>query len=177
MEFKVKLDFLYVFLIEVVLAFLALIFIPFVSVSTWFFVLITLAFIALLVFFNLMAFISSCKIEGTTLTYKAGVFKYEINTNNIVKVEKAKNIYPSLSFSIDRVRILVHENGKNKVYYVSVVNNDELIKVLEPKKAAPKQEEKVVKAAAPTEEKTTVAKKNTTKKAPAKKTVTKKENK
>jgi len=171
MEFKVKKDFLYVFLIDIVLAFLTCIFIPFVTESTWFFVIIMVIAAALLVLFNLSVILSCCKIEDNTLTYRTGIFKYIINTKDIVKVERAKNIYCSLSLSIDRIRILTNENGKNKVYYISVVNNDELLKAIEPKKATAEKVEE--QPAADNKEDTKPAAKKTTKtatkKSPAKK--------
>lgn len=168
MEFKVKRDFLYVFLIDIVLAFLTCIFIPFVTASTWFFVIIMAVAFALLVLFNTAVIYSTCKVENDTLTFKAGLFKYEIDLNTIVKAERAKNIYGSLCVSHDRVRILTNKDGKNKVYYVSVVNNDELIKAIEPKKVEVKKVEETKPAT-----KTVATKKSTTtKKAPAKKTTT-----
>lgn len=171
MEFKVKKDFLYVFLIDIVLAFLTCIFIPFVTESTWFFVIIMVIAAALLVLFNVSVIFSCCKIEDNTLTYRTGIFKYIINTKDIVKVERSKNIYCSLSLSIDRIRILTNENGKNKVYYISVVNNDELLKAIEPKKATAKKVEEQPTAdnkedTKPATKKTT---KTATKKSPAKK--------
>ena len=115
MEFKVKRDFLYVFLIDAILAFLTCIFIPFVTESTWFFVLIMVVAFALLILFNTSVIFSSCKVENGTLTFKAGLFKYEIELNSIVKVERSKNIYGSLCVSYDRVRVLTNKDGKNKV--------------------------------------------------------------
>lgn len=168
MEFKVKRDFLYVFLIDIVLAFLTCIFIPFVTASTWFFVIIMAIAFTLLVLFNTSVIFSSCKVENEQLTFKAGLFKYEIELKNIVKVEKAKNIYGSLCVSHDRVRILTNKDGKNKVYYVAVVNNDELIKVIEPKK----QEVKVETSEKPEAKAVATKKTTTTKKSPAKKTTT-----
>ena len=167
MEFKVKRDFLYVFLIDIVLAFLTCIFIPFVTESTWFFVIIMAVAFALLILFNTSVIFSSCKVENNTLTFKTGLFKYEIDLNTVVKAERAKNIYGSLCVSHDRVRILTNKDGKNKVYYVAVVNNDELIKAIEPKKVEVKVEEPK------TATKTVATKKATTaKKSPAKKTTT-----
>lgn len=178
MEFKVKRDFLYVFLINIVLAFLTCIFIPFITENTWFFVIIMAIAFTLLVLFNTAVIFSSCRVENSFLTFKAGLFKYEIELKNIVKVERAKNIYGSLCVSHDRVRILVNKDGKNKVYYVAVVNNDELVKVLEPKKAQPKVEatEKETEAKLlPKKKTTTTAKKTVAKKTTtAKKATTKK---
>ena len=167
MEFKVKRDFLYVFLIDIVLAFLTCIFIPFVTESTWFFVIIMVVAFTLLVLFNTSVIFSTCKVDNELLTFKAGLFKYEIELKNIVKVERAKNIYGSLCVSHDRVRILTNKDGKNKVYYVSVVNNDELIKVIEPKK-----QETKVETTEKTEVKVAATKNTTAKKTPAKKTTT-----
>ena len=80
--------------------------------------------------------------------------------------------------STDRVRILTNVNGKNKVYYISVVDNDNLISVIAPKsKQAEVVEEKAEEPAKKVAAKKTTTKKTTTKTTTAKKTSTKKSSK
>ena len=71
-----------------------------------------------------------------------------------------------LSLSFDRLRILTVSEGKQKVYYISVVDNEKLLSVLTPNKKAeePKQEvaeTKTEEVKSPAK-KTTTAKKKTT---------------
>ena len=114
MEFKVKKDFLLVFLVNVVLAFLVCITIPF-AYNTWVFIVVFSICFAILAFYDTAVIFASCKVENDLLTFKTGVFSYKIDLKTIVKAEKSKNIYGSLALSCDRVRILTNVNGKNKV--------------------------------------------------------------
>lgn len=70
--------------------------------------------------------------------FKTGAFKYDIKIAEIQKVTKERNYYGSLSLSADRIRILTkNAEGKLKVYYISVVDNDKLFSILN-EKTAPK---------------------------------------
>ena len=167
MEFKVKRDFLLVFLINVLLVFLVCVTIPF-AYNAWVFVVVFTICFAILAFYDTAVIFATCKVENDLLTFKTGVFSYKINLNTIVKVERTKNIYGSLALSCDRVRILTNVDGKNKVYYVSVVDNEKLMSIISPKEqvaATPVPEvevqEKTVKKAPSAKKATT---KTTTKK-------------
>lgn len=163
MEFKVKKDFLLVFLVNVLLAFLVCIAIPF-AYNTWVFIVVFTVCLAILVFYDTSVIFASCKVENDVLTYRTGVFSYKINLNTIVSVERSKNLYGSLALSCDRVRIVTNLEGKNKVYYVAVCDNEKLMSVISPKQATVTPAVEVE-----TKEKTAPAKKTTSKTATTKK--------
>ncbi len=144
MEFKVKRDFASIFAWDAFLVFLLLFGIAFFF-NVWVGIVVLLINISLLTIYNTSIIFASCKIENNTLTFKTGMFKYNINLNTIKKVEKSTNYYPSLSMSVDRVRLLTNTNGKEKVYYVSVLDNDKLIDLIN--NAIKKKEDKQPAAA------------------------------
>lgn len=183
MEFKIKRDFLPIFIINLVLAFILVV--PTIAFSNWIGYLIAfdVVILTIIVLYNTSVIFSSCKLENNTLYYKAGVFKYEIDLNTIKNVSLARNIHFSLALSLDRIRISTIENGKQKVYYISVCDNENLLSLLKPKKEEKVVETKVEEKPAEekkAEEKATKTVKSakkvttTTKKAPAKKPATKK---
>ncbi len=179
MEFKVKRDFLPIYITNLCLSLLlGLIFglseNPIVLAVTIFIV------VSVLTLYNTTVIFASCKLTEDALIFQAGIFKYTIKLNQIVKVTKSKNAFASLSLSYDRIRILtIDEKLNQKVYYVSVEDNDNLIELISPAKKVkieqPKTEEVKLKPAA---KKTTTAKKTTksttTKKAATKKSTAKK---
>ena len=158
MEFKVKRDFLLVFLINLVLAFI--LYFSYITAVLVVFLILAIGGIAL---FNTSVIFASCKINNEELVFKTGVFKYTIKLNTIAKVTPSKNAYGSLSLSFDRLRVLTVSEGKQKVYYISVVDNEKLLSVLTPNQKTEKVEEAVTEPKA--EETKTTAKKSTTKKA------------
>lgn len=181
MEFKVKRDFLPIYITNLCLALLlGLIFglsaNPIVLAVTIFIV------VSVLTLYNTTVIFASCKLTEDALIFQAGIFKYTIKLNQIVKVTKSKNGFASLSLSYDRIRILtIDEKLNQKVYYVSVEDNDNLIELISPVKKVkveqPKTEEVELKPAAKktTAKKTTkstTTKKAATKKSTAKKTTT-----
>lgn len=181
MEFKVKRDFLPIYITNLCLALLlGLIFglsaNPIVLAVTIFIV------VSVLTLYNTTVIFASCKLTEDALIFQAGIFKYTIKLNQIVKVTKSKNGFASLSLSYDRIRILtIDEKLNQKVYYVSVEDNDNLIELISPVKKVkveqPKTEEVKLKPAAKktTAKKTTkstTTKKAATKKSTAKKTTT-----
>lgn len=181
MEFKVKRDFLPIYITNLCLALLlGLIFglsaNPIVLAVTIFIV------VSVLTLYNTTVIFASCKLTEDALIFQAGIFKYTIKLNQIVKVTKSKNAFASLSLSYDRIRILtIDEKLNQKVYYVSVEDNDNLIELISPVKKVkveqPKTEEVKLKPAAKktTAKKTTkstTTKKAATKKSTAKKTTT-----
>ncbi|MBQ3213695.1 MAG: PH domain-containing protein [Clostridia bacterium] len=190
MEFKVKRDFLLVFLINIVLAFILALALYF-SYNTAVLVIFLILAIGGIALFNTSVIFASCKIDNEELIFKTGIFKYTIKLNTIAKITPSKNAYGSLSLSFDRLRILTVSEGKQKVYYISVVDNEKLLSVLTPNKKAeePKQEvaetkteevkspakkttttkKKTTSTAKKTTAKSNSTKKSTTKKAPAKK--------
>lgn len=190
MEFKVKRDFLLVFLINIVLAFILALALYF-SYNTAVLVIFLILAIGGIALFNTSVIFASCKIDNEELIFKTGIFKYTIKLNTIAKITPSKNAYGSLSLSFDRLRILTVSEGKQKVYYISVVDNEKLLSVLTPNKKTeePKQEvaetkteevkspakkttttkKKTTSTAKKTTAKSNSTKKATTKKAPAKK--------
>ena len=176
MEFKIKRDFLPIFIINLVLLFVLCV--PTLAFGKWiaYLIIFDVAILSIIVVYNTSVIFASCKLENNTLYYKVGLFKYEIDLNNIKNVSLARNIHYSLALSLDRIRILSIENGKQKVYYISVCDNSNLLELLTPKK-----EEKIVEAKAttveqeePVEKTVKSTKKTTAKPATAKKTTTKK---
>ena len=173
MEFKVKRDFLLVFLINLVLAFILALALYF-SYNTAVLVIFLILAIGGITLFNTSVIFASCKIDNEELVFKTGVFKYTIKLNTIAKVTPSKNAYGSLSLSFDRLRVLTVSEGKQKVYYISVVDNEKLLSVLTPNQKTEKVEETVTEPKA--EETKTTAKKSTTKKATTTKKTTTKSN-
>lgn len=143
MEFKVKRSFLPIFLVNLALVFLICVSIPF-AYNIWVFLVVFAICFTLFCLYNTAVIFASCKLEGNKLTYKTGLFKYEIDTTTIEKVEKNKSYAPSLAISFERVRIVVKVNDKHKFYYISVVDRDKLIELLSKKEAPKKQENKEV---------------------------------
>lgn len=190
MEFKVKRDFLLVFLINIVLAFILALALYF-SYNTAVLVIFLILAVGGITLFNTSVIFASCKIDNEELIFKTGIFKYTIKLNTIAKITPSKNAYGSLALSFDRLRILTVSEGKQKVYYISVVDNEKLLSVLTPNKKTeePKQEvaetkteevkspakkttttkKKTTSTAKKTTAKSNSTKKTTTKKAPAKK--------
>lgn len=182
MEFKIKRDFLPIFIINLVLAFILVV--PTIAFGNWvgYLIAFDVVILTIIVLYNTSVIFSSCKLENNTLYYRAGIFKYEIDLNTIKNVSLSRNIHFSLANSLDRIRISTLENGKQKVYYVSVCDNENLLSLLKPKKEEKVVETKIEEKPAEekkTEEKTTKTVKTTTKKpattkkAPAKTTVKK----
>jgi len=177
MEFKVKRDFLPIFLVNVLLAAIICVAIPFfynVAVGV---IVVTLA-VAVAVFYDTAVIFASCSLTDETLTFRTGVFKYVINLKDIVKVDAAKNVHSSLALSYDRIRILTNKDGKQKVYYIAVDDNEKLISLLAPKTTVEKEKEEVKpveekKEKTATVKKATTAKKTTTKSAASKSTTKK----
>ena len=196
MEFKVKRDFLTIFLVNLGLLFLLGVAIPF-AYNTVVFIIVLAIVLSLIAFYNTSVIFATCKIENETLIFRTGVFKYVIKLNEIVKVTPSKNYHCSLSLSSDRLRILTFDKENNqKVYYVSVEDNENLASVINPTKNVAKAFEALEKAVEKVESKpaatvtaeqpkttakkttSTTKKTTTTKKATtAKKTATKKSTK
>ena len=161
MEFKVKRSFLSIFVLNLVLVFLVCVSIPF-AYNIWVFLVVFIICFGLLCLYNTSVIFASCKVEGNTLIYRTGVFKYEIDINTIQKVEKTRSYCPSLATSFDRIRIVTKKGDKHGFYYISVVDSDKLIDILQngtaPKKEVEKEEKPVEKP------KKTTSKKVSTKK-------------
>ena len=191
MEFKVKRDFLPIFFVNLGLLLLLGIALPFAYNAIVFTIVLAIV-LSLIGFYNTAIIFASCKVENETLIFRTGVFKYVIKLSEIVKVTPANNYHCSLSLSRDRLRILTFDSEKNqKVYYVSVEDNENLASVINPTKKLAKAYEAFEKAveeveikpavttttpkATKTAKKTTTAKKPaTTKKATTKKSTTSK---
>jgi len=146
MEFKVKRDFLPIFLVNLGLLLLLGVAIPFAYNAAVFVVVLAIV-LSLVGFYNTAVIFASCKIENETLIFRTGVFKYEIKLNQIVKVTPAHNHHCSLALSHDRLRILTYDSENNqKVYYVSVEDNEKLASVITPTKNVAKAFEAFEKA-------------------------------
>ena len=166
MEFKVKRSFLGIFIINLCIAFLFGVSLPF-AYNTFVFIVVFSIVLALAIFYNTAVIFASCKVEQDKLTYRTGAFKYEIDLKTVTKVQKSNNYHPSLALSPERIRILTGKGKEQKVYYISVIDREKLISIL--REYTQTAEETVAKKTK--EEKT---EKKTPKKTTAKKPTTKK---
>ena len=173
MEFKVKRDFLPIFITNLFFVLLLGITIYF-TYNIGIFLLVLAIVLGGAAIYNTAVIFATCRIEADILLFKTGLFKYEININDIVKVTPSKNCHASLALSFDRIRILVNKGEKQKVYYISVNDNEKLYELISPKKKSSKEEvlekaDEIVKAEISTPKKatTTKAKSNATKKTTA----------
>lgn len=192
MEFKVKKDFLPIFITNLVLLFVLIV--PTIAFASWlgYLIIFDVIIASIIVLYNTSLIFTSCRLENNTLTYQAGLFKYVIDLKSITKVTSEKNIHFSLAQSSDRIRILTkNKENKQKVYYISVCDKANLISLLKPTKNVEptpakveevKAEEKVAETSEtkatpkkPAAKKSTATKKaTTTKKTTSKSTATKK---
>ena len=132
MHFSIKRDFILIFLFNAVYVFvlLALAFLGLMP-DAWFFWVIFAIVFGLMVIYDTSVIFASCDIDDDKITFKTGIFKYEIPFNQIARVEKSKNLYSSLAHSVDRLRILTYdEKGKQQVYYIAVNDNDKLMDLI-----------------------------------------------
>ena len=112
-------------------------------------------------FYLVRIIFASCTLKKHALIYQTGIFKYVIFLDEIMSVEKADNLYASLSLSTERVRIATKSKQEgSKVYYISVEGRKELISILteyakenNPKKYAKLEQPAVAVAPAPKVEK------------------------
>ncbi len=181
MEFKVKKDFLPIFITNLILLFVLIV--PTIAFANWlgYLIIFDVIIASIIVLYNTSLIFTSCRLENNTLTYQAGLFKYVIDIKSITKVTSEKNIHFSLAQSSDRIRILIKNNeNKQKIYYISVCDKANLISFLKPTKnvepAPTKAEEiKIEEKTAETKEVEATAKKPVTKKvSTVKKTTNKK---
>ena len=132
MHFSIKRDFILIFLFNAVYVFvlLALAFLGLMP-DAWFFWVIFAIVFGLMVIYDTSVIFASCDIDDDKITFKTGIFKYEIPFNQIARVEKSKNLYSSLAHSVDRLRILTYdEKDKQQVYYIAVNDNDKLMDLI-----------------------------------------------
>lgn len=129
MEFKVKRSFLSIFIFNLVLIFLICVSVPF-AYNTWVFAVVFAIVFSLFCFYNSSIIFAICRIENNKIIYRTGAFKYEININTIQKIQKNKSYSPSLATSFDRIRIVTNKNNIQKVYYISVVDRDKFIDII-----------------------------------------------
>jgi len=149
MEFKVKRDFLSIFLLNALLILVATCLVIFFSQTVAYFLVFFIFALAILALYDSSVIFAYCRVNEKTLVFQTGLFKYVINLNEITSVSKSKNYHNSLSLSNDRVRIVtIDKDNKQKVFYVSVTDNDKLIELISPKK---QEILNVVKTSAPAE--------------------------
>ena len=132
MHFSIKRDFILIFLFNALYVFvlLALALLALMP-DAWFFWVIFAIVFGIMVIYDTSVIFASCDLDDDKITFKTGIFKYEIPFSQIARVEKSKNLYSSLAHSIDRLRILTYdENGKQKVYYIAVNDNDKLMDII-----------------------------------------------
>lgn len=132
MHFSIKRDFILIFLFNALYVFVlfALALLALMP-DAWFFWVIFAIVFGIMVIYDTSVIFASCDLDDDKITFKTGIFKYEIPFSQIARVEKSKNLYSSLAHSIDRLRILTYdENGKQKVYYIAVNDNDKLMDII-----------------------------------------------
>ena len=132
MEFKVKRSFLYVFLCNVVLVFLVCVSVPF-AYNAWVFIVAFVLFFGLFCLYNTTVTFASCRIETNQIVYNAGIFSYKIDISKIQIIGVNRSYSPSLATSFDRIRIVTNDNGNQKFYYISVVDREKFIEIIENK--------------------------------------------
>lgn len=133
MEFKVKRDFIPIFLINVLILLIAACSILFFLHYTPWLVIVTIVDAIVFIVYNTSIIFAKCTITESKLIYRAGMFSYNIPLDKIAKVTKAKNLHLSLAHSIDRIRILVvGETGKQCAYYISVEDSKRLMNAIKP---------------------------------------------
>ncbi len=133
MEFKVKRDFIPIFLVNILMLLIAAGSIIFFLHTTGWLVIVTIVDALIFIFYNSSIIFARCTITEDKLIYRTGMFKYSIPLDKIAKVTKAKNYHMSLALSIDRVRILVvGETGKQCAYYVSVEDSKKFMAAIKP---------------------------------------------
>ncbi len=133
MEFKVKRDFIPIFLINVILLLICACSIVFFLHWTGWLITVLIIDLLVLIIYNSSIIFARCTITEDKLIYQTGMFKYSIPLDKIAKVTKAKNFHVSLAPSIDRIRILVvGETGRQCAYYISVVDSRRLMNAIKP---------------------------------------------
>ena len=91
-------------------------------------------FEAFVYFLYLLSILScSCKIKKNFLTYRCGIFFYKINLDEITRIEQCRNLFFSLAPSKERIRIIYGKNGRVKMRYISVEDNDNFIQFIKHK--------------------------------------------
>lgn len=132
MKFKVKKGLLPVIMVNVI--FLLLIFACYLiikrgqTIRILFFSLIGLYVICLLSFAT-----SKCVIKNGNLYYQNGIFFYKIPLDSIKSMQLCYNLYMSLSPDIERIRIIYEVRGREKMRYISVEDNDNLMSIIDHK--------------------------------------------
>lgn len=154
MEFKIKRDFIPLFLFNAFLLLIAACSVIFFArlddnnYLTWF-IIVLVVDLLILILYNLTVIIAKCYITEDKLIYKRGfTLKYSIPLDRIAKVTEVRNLYPSLSLSTKKLRILVvGETGKQCVYYISVADNRKLMSILKPNPELKNVKDELVKPA------------------------------
>lgn len=133
MEFKVKRDFIPIFVVNILILLVAICSILFFLQSIGWLIVVIIVDTFAFILYNSSIIFAKCTITEEKLIYRTGMFKYSIPLDKIAKVTKAKNYHPSLSLSIDRIRILVvGETGKQCAYYISVEDSKKFMANLKP---------------------------------------------
>ena len=130
MHFSVKRDFISIFLLNAFFVLLICMTL-FLTATTWFFWIIFGIIVIITIIYNSCVIFASCDLDDDYITFRTGMFKYVIPFSEISRVDKSKNIYSSLALSYDRLRVLTYNSqGKQKVYYIAVDDNDKLMDII-----------------------------------------------
>lgn len=134
MEFKVRKDFLPIFLINLLLIFTFVCSVFFFAsdrVHIGWLILAVAINTFFITIYNMSIICTYCRIDESTLAFRTGVFYHDIKLRHIAKVEKSTNLHSSIAPSIHRIRIVtVNDRNKLRVFYVSVMDSDKLISML-----------------------------------------------
>lgn len=76
---------------------------------------------------------SRCVIKNGKLYYINGIFFYKIPLDRIKSMQLCKNLYMSLSPDIERIRIIYEVRGRERMRYISVEDNENLMSVIDHK--------------------------------------------
>ena len=130
MHFSVKRDFISIFLLNAFFVLLICMTL-FLTATTWFFWIFFGIIVIITIIYNSCVIFASCDLDDDYIIFRTGMFKYVIPFNEISRVDKSKNIYSSLALSYDRIRVLTYNSqGKQKVYYIAVDDNDKLMDII-----------------------------------------------
>ena len=132
MTFKIKRQVVPILLMNIIfIALLVLLFLIMERDKIFLYLFISTLVIYALYLFSLLS--SSCSIKKNYLYYRSGIFFYRINLDEIIRIETCKNLYASLSPAIDRIRIVYNVRNGQKMKYIAVEDNENLIQFIKHK--------------------------------------------
>lgn len=132
MKFKIKRQALPIVLMNLVFI-LLIVSLSLVLNSGKVFLYILIATIVFYALYLFSLFSSSCSVKKNYLYYRSGIFFYRINMDNIIRIESCKNLFLSLAPAVDRIRIVYRTGSRDKMRYIAVEDNDNLIEIIKHK--------------------------------------------